>query len=245
MHASQRDGHQLNSRNYAFLDLRDKIILAELKLYVCVNNLIETNRHRSMPMHPWTDIESWWHENEYLDGMSTILTKTSHQLNENSQIPDLDSSHQLRFAYSCVNLTLARYALRSLFSPPCPQSIISSPATQMQNSALIKVALHHSHLILNRLLYVDACHKSREYSYYPQAYDFLMATNASITLIEFPKFLKSLDGTLGIMEKVHFVIQKSGIVDYVFQWSLNVMRRIKLERGMREEEGEDINGIVE
>lgn len=72
-------------------------------------------------------------------------------------------------------------------------------------------------------------YESPEFTYYPPAYDFLMVTNAAITLIEFPRSLKSIRETLNTMERVHMVFKKSIRFDRVFEWALNVMRRIAVE----------------
>lgn len=61
------------------------------------------------------------------------------------------------------------------------------------------------------------------------AYNFLMCTNAAITLIEFPHHLESITETLALMENLSQCIQESGREDKVFEWAVNVMRMAAIE----------------
>lgn len=97
---------------------------------------------------------------------------------------------------------------------------------------LTNLAVSHAQMILQRFLYMEATYGSHEHRYYPPAYDFLMISNAAITLIEFPMSIPNILDTSNILEEVNKLIQKSGRVDKVFEWACNVMRRIYLESGV-------------
>lgn len=207
-------------------DIEDQIVLAELKLYLRASQLIGKTPGPLLS-GSWKAIEQWRQEYIYLDGLFTTFMLFEILIISFCVTIDRDTPQSLRFAYSCVNLILSRYALIALQQS---SSTSSSPSQiTAEHSDLIDLALQHSQHILQRFLYVNLMHESPEFTYYPPVYDFLMVTNAAITLIEFPLSLKSIRETLNTMERVQKVFEKSIRFDKVFHWALNVMRRIALE----------------
>jgi hypothetical protein len=83
------------------------------------------------------------------------------------------------------------------------------------------IALNHSHDIMHLFLRMLEPLQNN----ITPAYNFLMCTNAAITIIEFPRQLENISETLGLMESLLQCIHHSGRVDRVFEWTVNVMRR--------------------
>jgi hypothetical protein len=147
--------------------------------------------------------------------ISIIRVAAENQVKSANIIPE--KSLSLQFAYSCASLILSRHILRQL-STKSPTLYSSLPVSFLQIET--NTALKHSHDIMHLFLRMLEPLQNN----ITPAYNFLMCTNAAITIIEFPHKLVNIEESLALMENLFRRIQQSGREDKVFEWTLNVMR---------------------
>jgi hypothetical protein len=58
------------------------------------------------------------------------------------------------------------------------------------------------------------------------AFNYLMISNAAMTIIELPKYLDNVAVALAKLQQVNHVVKQSGKEDSVLEWAVNVMTRI-------------------
>jgi hypothetical protein len=85
------------------------------------------------------------------------------------------------------------------------------------------------HRILDSFLEMAQAQAVGELTYTLPAFVYLIVSNAAITMTEFPDQLDDTNATFHKLLEVQSVVERSGKVDLVLKWAVDVMRRIVIE----------------
>ena len=140
---------------------------------------------------------------------------------------DVDATRNLPFAHSCACLVVSRQALRSFSAALAPNW---TEVDQSSLDALIIKTLTHAQQLLEEYLLMDTRYVASGFTYAIPAYEFLMISNAALTIAEFTKHLDDARRTLTRMKLVCETIEKSTRPTKVFKWAVDVVTRIVHER---------------
>ncbi|TQB70583.1 hypothetical protein MPDQ_000302 [Monascus purpureus] len=149
---------------------------------------------------------------------STSMERTWESIEAWAKKHNKDNMPDLKLAYSSTSLILARWDLAHRASS-------ADTTNNIIILRLINQAIYHSHQILEQMMHPD-----RAPSYVHQTYNTLLRAYAGVTLVEYGVYLPDIQGTFRLMERVLCCpAQEERLVEPVFQWATNVMRKRALD----------------